>query len=63
MEDYYIYVYLDPMEDYNIEIGGVLIEKLPIYVGKGRLDRLNDHIKFLHRNYKGCNNLTRFSCG
>lgn len=46
-EKFYTYIYLDPRHQgtFNYDDGKLILDNLPIYVGKGYDDRCNDHIR------------------
>ena len=49
--EYYIYVYLDPLIPYeNADFPE--IKNMPIYIGRGKNDRLNHHWKFVESGRK-----------
>ncbi len=44
MDDYYIYIYLDPRKYGKYLYGDIILDYEPFYVGKGKKRRLTDHI-------------------
>jgi len=50
---FYVYVYMDPTIEYNKMHYGVLFKYEPFYIGKGKGDRCNHHLKkVLRGNFK-----------
>jgi len=44
MNNYYVYVYLDPRKNGNFQYDEFSFQYEPIYVGKGKNNRINDHM-------------------
>lgn len=52
MENYYVYLILDPSEDYFISIDDIKIDKKPFYVGYGKNNRIEQHLLKREMNRK-----------
>jgi hypothetical protein len=52
MKDYYVYLILDPNEDYSLSINDVSIYKKPFYVGYGKNNRMEQHLLKREMNRK-----------
>ena len=44
MENYYVYLILDPSEDYFLSTDDISIDKKPFYVGYGKNNRIEQHL-------------------
>jgi hypothetical protein len=49
---YYVYLYLNPLKDYNLKLNNLEIKKEPFYVGKGQGDRYLHHLNKVRNNCK-----------
>lgn len=67
MNIYYTYVYLDPRKEGNYIFGDYIFKYEPFYIGKGKGNRLNDHLVEAKRSDKNSHklNIIRkiFNCG
>jgi hypothetical protein len=52
MEDYYVYLILDPNEDYSLSIENISIYNKPFYVGYGKNNRMEQHLLKREMNRK-----------
>lgn len=57
IEDYYVYVYCDPRVPSNIVVDTVNFEFQPIYIGYGRKNRINFHLKMKDSNFLKINKI------
>lgn len=48
--DYYVYVYCDPRTSSNLIVDDVKFDYLPFYIGYGRKNRINFHLKMKDSN-------------
>lgn len=55
MDEFYIYIYSDPRVTIKDNFEMIPNNFLPLYVGKGKRDRLYHHLKYLEKGYKGYN--------
>jgi hypothetical protein len=44
-EKYYVYAYLDPRDNGEFKFGNYDFKNKPFYIGKGKSDRLDKHLK------------------
>ena len=49
MNEYYVYVYLDPRKEQYITESGLIFEHEPFYIGKGKGKRAWKHLEPKHR--------------
>jgi hypothetical protein len=55
--NYYVYIILDPLENYEFSIGDLKFNSKPFYIGYGKNNRVNEHLhkRELNRNcHKSC---------
>ena len=61
MNEFYVYVYLDPLTPKNYEFNGYNFDFEPFYVGKGKNERLYSHINETKRYYESGYNKERIN--
>jgi hypothetical protein len=52
MNNYYVYIILDPLENYEVSIGNFNFNNKPFYIGYGKNNRVNEHFHKRELNRK-----------